>query len=78
MVNVAIYARVSTKDRGQECENQLRELKQFVERKELDGRQILDSRGALEEACRSVGMVDGEKEPTKLFHDLRRTGATTA
>ena len=33
MVNVAVYARVSTKDRGQECENQLRELREFVERK---------------------------------------------
>jgi len=32
MINVAIYARVSTKDKGQDCENQLRELRQFVER----------------------------------------------
>src|ERR1035438_316420 len=32
MTNVAIYARVSTKDKGQDCENQLRELRQFVER----------------------------------------------
>lgn len=32
MLNVAIYARVSTKDKGQDCENQLRELRQFVER----------------------------------------------
>lgn len=40
MVNVAIYARVSTKDRGQEYENQLRELRDFVERKAGDGWRI--------------------------------------
>jgi DNA invertase Pin-like site-specific DNA recombinase len=32
MTNVAIYARVSTKDRGQDNENQLRDLRQLVER----------------------------------------------
>jgi DNA invertase Pin-like site-specific DNA recombinase len=30
-VRVAIYARVSTKDKGQDTENQLRELRQFAE-----------------------------------------------
>jgi len=35
-MNVAIYARVSTKDRGQDCENQLRELRQFVERRSAE------------------------------------------
>ncbi|MCE5311475.1 MAG: recombinase family protein [Acidobacteriales bacterium] len=35
-MNVAIYARVSTKDRGQDCENQLRELRQFVVRRSAE------------------------------------------
>jgi integrase len=39
-----------------------------------DGEQIRDFRGAWEEACKSVGMVDADDKPTKLFHDLRRTG----
>ncbi|MCX6901885.1 MAG: site-specific integrase, partial [Verrucomicrobia bacterium] len=39
-----------------------------------DREQILDFRGAWEEACKSVGMVDADEKPTKLFHDLRRTG----
>ena len=36
-VNVALYARVSTLDKGQDPENQLRELRAFVERKASDG-----------------------------------------
>jgi len=31
-VSVALYARVSTKDKGQDTENQLRELRQFAEK----------------------------------------------
>jgi DNA invertase Pin-like site-specific DNA recombinase len=34
---VALYARVSTKDKGQDHENQLRELREFVRRKEGEG-----------------------------------------
>ncbi len=30
MLRIAIYARVSTSDRGQDTENQIRELRQFV------------------------------------------------
>lgn len=37
IVNVALYARVSTLDKGQDPENQLRELRAFVERKASDG-----------------------------------------
>lgn len=37
MMNIALYARVSTKDKGQDYENQLRELRAFVERKAGEG-----------------------------------------
>src|SRR5260370_13615659 len=36
-LRVALYARVSKKDKGQDHENQLRELRKFVERKAGDG-----------------------------------------
>jgi DNA invertase Pin-like site-specific DNA recombinase len=36
-MKIALYARVSTKDKGQDYENQLRELRAFVERKAGDG-----------------------------------------
>ena len=36
-MNIALYARVSTKDKGQDHENQLRELRAFVERKASEG-----------------------------------------
>lgn len=36
-LRVALYARVSTRDKGQDCENQLRELRQFVARKRGEG-----------------------------------------
>jgi DNA invertase Pin-like site-specific DNA recombinase len=36
-MRIALYARVSTKDRGQDHENQLRELRDFVGRKTGDG-----------------------------------------
>src|SRR5215469_6659924 len=36
-MRIALYARVSTKDKGQDHENQLRELRAFVERKAPEG-----------------------------------------
>jgi DNA invertase Pin-like site-specific DNA recombinase len=36
-MRVALYARVSTKDKGQEYENQLRELRQFVAKRSTEG-----------------------------------------
>jgi DNA invertase Pin-like site-specific DNA recombinase len=36
-MKIALYARVSTKDKGQDHENQLRELRAFVARKSADG-----------------------------------------
>ena len=37
MTRIAIYARVSTTDKGQDTENQLRELRQFVANKSSEG-----------------------------------------
>ena len=37
MVRVAVYARVSTVNNGQETENQLRELRRFIKRKKPEG-----------------------------------------
>jgi integrase len=40
-----------------------------------DGERILDLRGSWEAACKVVGLFSkDEDKPTKLFHDLRRTG----
>jgi DNA invertase Pin-like site-specific DNA recombinase len=36
-MRISLYARVSTKDKGQDYENQLRELRAFVDRKRADG-----------------------------------------
>jgi DNA invertase Pin-like site-specific DNA recombinase len=36
-MRIALYARVSTKDKGQDYENQLRELREFVQRKSNEG-----------------------------------------
>src|SRR5215471_9551275 len=36
-MRIALYARVSTKDKGQDYENQLRDLRDFVARKASDG-----------------------------------------
>jgi hypothetical protein len=40
-----------------------------------DGKEILDFRGEWEEACKVAGLWNEQtKKPTKLFHDLWRTG----
>ena len=41
-MRIALYARVSTKDRGQDHENQLRELREFVRRKKADGWEVVE------------------------------------
>src|SRR5262249_2146623 len=41
-MRIALYARVSTKDKGQDHENQLRELRDFVARKASDGWVLAD------------------------------------
>jgi predicted site-specific integrase-resolvase len=37
MLRIAVYARVPTSDQGQDTENQLRELRQFVTNKAAEG-----------------------------------------
>lgn len=39
-----------------------------------DGKPIRDFRGAWESACKAAGLVDEAGKPTRIFHDLRRTG----
>ncbi len=36
-IEVVLYARVSTRDKGQDCENQLAELREFVAKKSTPG-----------------------------------------
>jgi DNA invertase Pin-like site-specific DNA recombinase len=36
-MRIGLYARVSTRDKGQDHENQLRELREFVKRKAPEG-----------------------------------------
>jgi hypothetical protein len=38
------------------------------------GKQILYFRGSWKKACEASSLVDDRGEPTRLFHDLRRTG----
>jgi integrase len=38
------------------------------------GKPITDLRGAWEAACKQVGLTDADGRPTRIFHDLRRTG----
>ena len=40
-MRIALYARVSTKDKGQDHENQLQELRQFVRRKSGEGWKVV-------------------------------------
>ena len=38
------------------------------------GRRVKDFRGAWEAACKVAGLKDDDGKPTRIFHDLRRTG----
>lgn len=39
-----------------------------------DGERVRDFRGAWEKACKAAGLTDADGEPSRIFHDLRRTG----
>jgi len=62
-MRIALYARVSTKDKGQDYENQLIELREFVKRKAPEGWQITD-----EYVDRASGK-DSERPAFKLLFD---------
>jgi DNA invertase Pin-like site-specific DNA recombinase len=63
-VRVAIYARVSTVDRGQDAENQLRELRQFVSGKATDEWTL-----ASEYVDQASGKTANREEFQRLFRD---------
>jgi DNA invertase Pin-like site-specific DNA recombinase len=63
-VKIALYARVSTKDHGQDYENQLRDLRQFVERKASDCWTL-----AQEYTDRVSGKTDKRPAFQRMFED---------
>jgi len=66
-MRIALYARVSTKDKGREYENQLRELREFVTRKAGDGWVA-----AGEYVDKASGKTAGRPQFRKLFEDASR------
>ena len=66
-MRIALYARVSTKDKGQDYENQLRELREFVARKASDGWVL-----AQEYVDRSSGKTAHRAAFQRLFEDASR------
>ena len=66
-MRIALYARVSTKDKGQDYENQLRELREFVARKASDGWVL-----AQEYVDRASGKTADRAAFQRLFEDASR------
>ncbi len=66
-MRIALYARVSTRDRGQDYENQLRELRDFVARKASDGWVL-----AQEYTDRVSGKTDKRPAFQRIFEDASR------
>ncbi len=66
-MRVALYARVSTKDKGQDCENQLTELREFVSQKSKEGWTV--SREYVDHAS---GKNSDRKEFQRMFADASR------
>ena len=66
-MRIALYARVSTKDKGQDHENQLRELREFVTRKAGDGWTL-----AHEYVDRTSGKSAERPGFRRLFEDASR------
>lgn len=64
MCRIAIYARVSTIDKGQDTENQLRELRQFVSNKATEGWTL-----AGEYVDQASGKSANRPEFQRLFRD---------
>jgi DNA invertase Pin-like site-specific DNA recombinase len=66
-MRIALYARVSTKDKGQDHENQLRELRAFVERKSTDGWTL-----AGEYVDKASGKTSERPDFRRMFEDASR------
>jgi DNA invertase Pin-like site-specific DNA recombinase len=66
-MRIALYARVSTKDKGQDHENQLRELREFVSRKASDGWTL-----AHEYVDKATGKSGDRPAFRRLFEDASR------
>jgi len=66
-MRIALYARVSTKDKGQDYENQLRELREFVSRRASDGWSL-----GLEYVDKASGKSSDRPAFQRLFEDASR------
>jgi DNA invertase Pin-like site-specific DNA recombinase len=66
-MRIALYARVSTRDKGQDHENQLRELREFVARKASDGWVL-----AKEYTDKVSGKTDKRPAFQQMFTDASR------
>jgi DNA invertase Pin-like site-specific DNA recombinase len=66
-MKIALYARVSTKDKGQDYENQLRELREFVTRKASDGWAL-----GTEYVDKASGKSSDRPSFKRLFEDASR------
>ncbi len=66
-MRIAIYARISTKDKGQDYANQLLELRQFVKRKRSEGWRL-----AHEYVDRASGKTADRPAFRRLFEDASR------
>ena len=66
-MRIALYARVSTKDKGQDHENQLRELRQFVKNKSDEGWKVVQ-----EYVDKASGKTSDRPAFQKMFEDASR------
>ena len=66
-MKIALYARVSTRDKGQDHENQLRELRAFVERKGNEGWTL-----AQEYVDKASGKTSDRPAFRRMFEDASR------
>ena len=66
-LKIALYARVSTKDKGQDCENQLLELRAFVKRKTDEDWTLTH-----EYVDKASGSTSNRPEFKRMFEDASR------
>ncbi len=63
-MDVAIYARVSTRDKGQDCENQLRELREYISGRQTEGWNVV-----AEYVDHASGGISDREHFSRLFAD---------